>query len=350
MLTYNEIDSQLSVVSLLRECGATKIQDKGSYISFSSPFHEDKNPSMVLYKENLFCVDFSRGYRKSLFTFVWDTLQQNLFSLLGITKKESIEKNFFIEEAHNKRKFLEMKKTDSYKMFIKGDRIKYDFSLNRKAHEYSNKRFLTKEFIDYFQIGYSDVSYIYRAPDVKESETLKGTIFQDRICIPIIENNEIISIEGRDFTGKNSKKVIYPRGGKTSTLFNIDNLSHKDPLVIVEGVMDTPRIWEHITKNVTTVFGITLSKRQKDLLKEFDDIILFPDTDKAGRLLVSTFDQFYEKPFRVAFLQEHDPGNPLVSLHQIEKAISQSKESTEFFLDESELFEKTDMESSFFSL
>jgi len=304
---------------------------------------------MVLYKESLFCVDFSRGYRKSLFIFVWDTSHQNLFSILGISKKERAEKNFFKEEFLERKKIVNMQKINEYEMYIKGDGIKYDFSKNEDAFNYIKKRFITQEFIEYFDIGYSELSFIYRAPKIKELNSLKGTIFQNRVCIPIIDNKETISIEGRDFTGLNSKKVIYPIGGKTSTLFNIDNLNYEDPLVVVEGIMDIPRIWSNITKNVTTVFGITLSNKQKDLLKQFKNIILFPDKDEAGRKLVSTFDIFYEDPYKVAFLNDKDPGDPSITLNQIEKAIVNSKESTEFFLDEFELFNKTNTESLFFS-
>jgi DNA primase len=261
-------------------------------------------------------------------------------------KKGIVDKTYFSKDE----KVRELKSLEK-ELRIRGGKILYDFSKNQLANDYIKERFLTEEFLETFEIGYCTSVEICRAfKDSFRDPYLEFTKFRNRICIPIYEGSDLISIEGRDFTKRAKPKVLYPKGGSVSSLFNYHNLNKKEPLIVVEGIMDMPRIWQNITKNITTTFGINLTPRQKEQLKEFEHVIIFSDTDSAGRLMIKEFDDFMEKPYWIARLEDGDPGSPENSLDTIKNAIETAKESTEFLLDESELIESQDYNKNYFSV
>lgn len=353
-LSYSEIDSLYSVQAILRECGVKKLVDKGGYFSFSSPFREDKNPSMVLYKDTLGCIDFAGDFKGNLFSFVKQSLGQSLYDFIGTSTPEILEKKYFAGVSKIKGEAFIKPNIGDFKMVIHSGEINYDFSKNPQAKRYIEKRFMTEEFIKFFHIGFTTFARVYRAPK-SVSKVQKGTAFANRICIPIYLENHLISYEGRDYTGKcneeNSKvkKVLYPKGGLNSYLFNYDNLDKDEPLIVVEGIMDLVRIWTSITKNVTTTFGNLIKENQKEQLKQFKHIILLSDTDKGGRQMISNLDQFYEDDYWIAQLPTGDPGDAFNSVEDIKFAIDTAKDASSFFLEESELFIDTEITpSSFF--
>ena len=347
-LTYEMIEQIDSVQSLLYECGAKNITDRGAYLSFSSPFREDKNPSAVLYKNNLSCVDFGGDIGGSFSYFYYKCTNESLVKRLNLTETEFSNKIFFKDSQKERERYFDLESKKELR--IQGGKIQYDFSKNLLAQKYVRQRFLSREFMMEFQIGFCTNIGICRAPsDAFKNPELKFTKFINRVCIPIYEGSELVSIEGRDFTKKSKPKVLYPKGGSVSHLFNYDNLNKKEPLIVVEGIMDMPRIWQHMTKNITTTFGVNMTPKQKKQLKEFEHVIVFSDSDEAGRRMIADFDEFMERPYWIARLEKGDPGNPDNSIETIENCIINAKESTEFLLEESQLIEETKTDSIFFS-
>ena len=94
MLTFEDLNSAYPVKYLLENIGLRKVEERENYFRFSSPFKEDKNPSMVLYKKNLMCIDFSSNYTKSFFTFVKDITGDSLFNVAGLDKEKINSKMF----------------------------------------------------------------------------------------------------------------------------------------------------------------------------------------------------------------------------------------------------------------
>lgn len=350
-LTYNLLSQITSIPSLLLECGAKNITDKGDYISFSSPFREDKNPSCVLYKQSLVCVDFGGTINGPFSYFFYNCTGISLVKYLQLDYKSFIDETYFNRKTKaeiDQNKIFNSKLKPEFRI-IEG-KIQYDFSKNELAQNYIKERFLTDDFIKTFQIGYCTLLKAVRAiPEAFKNPNLQYSSFMNRLCIPIYDGSEMISLEGRDLTGKYTK-VLYPKGsGSVSSLFNFHNLDKQKPLIVVEGTMDMPRIWQYITTNITTTFGINVTQNQKKQLNEFDHIILFSDTDKAGLEMINSFDKFIEKPFWVARLDQGDPGDPSNSIEDLKKAIENSKESTKFFLDKNELIPKTKIDENYFS-
>ncbi len=336
VMSYEQLNTVVPVSVLLESLGARDIKDKGDYLLFRSPFREDKHPSMVLYKNNLFIIDFSGFYKGSIFNFYKFCMGESFFSAYKDLLRNIINNNYF--SLSNDRVYKNTYNDSSYKFFIKGQ-LNYDpFSIT-EAREYLEKRFITREFVKNFHISYSRSASMIRAHKDSSPDEELYTDYSNRICIPIFYKGNMISVEGRDLR-KAFSKVVYPKGGVTSVLFNYDNLDRNKPLIVTEGIMDIPRIWSHITENVTTIFGIQITYEQKRQLKEFEKVILFPDTDDAGEQMVSNFDRFYEDPFWVSFSRKGDPGDPENSIEDLKDSINSCMESTEFFINKSELFKK----------
>ena len=349
-LTLDDIETLTSVESLLRECGVSgKILDSGGYYTFRSPFHEDRHPSMILYKENLYCIDWSGEFRGSLSRFYKETTGKSLYRELGLTQKERddsyyrrlgektrLEKSIQTYEDKIRNGTVSL---SDYEMVVTGTGICYDFTQNRTAYSYARSRFIDEEFATYFHIGWTRNSTIKRVLRGLNTSS-PGTPFVDRLVIPIYREGQIVSIEGRDYTRKQVKKCIYPRGGDVSSLFNIDNLKRNEPLVLVEGVMDMVRIWKHITRNVAPVFGVQITNRQREVICSFPDIIVFSDSDEAGERMISTVDSFYrDREFRVARLEKGDPGDPSNSVDDLKRAIDTALPCNEYFMKKTGLYD-----------
>lgn len=91
-------------------------------------------------------------------------------------------------------------------------------------------------------------------------------------------------------------KVKYePNSRLKETLWNIDNLDRNKTLYVVEGIGSIPRIWLNISKNVTCTFGSKITQDQVELLKEFKEVIIIPDNDLAGIMMVNSIYQQINK-------------------------------------------------------
>lgn len=100
---------------------------------------------------------------------------------------------------------------------------------------------------------------------------------RNRLLIPLGNN----SYEFRDYTGRQSPKVLYPKGSNLSFLYRQGDLDRSSPLVLVEGLMDVMAVFP-VTSNVTTVFGTHVRDAQVNSLSDFSQVIVFPDNDAAG--------------------------------------------------------------------
>jgi len=101
----------------------------------------------------------------------------------------------------------------------------------------------------------------------------KGEVFDKNNCK--VHNIDLIYLM--------QPKVLYPFNTVIEqTLWNIDNLDRSKPLWICEGLGTIPKVYLNVTKNITSVFGTKISKEQIEYLKEFKEIIVIPDWDKAS--------------------------------------------------------------------
>lgn len=100
-------------------------------------------------------------------------------------------------------------------------------------------------------------------------------------------------------------KTLYPKNSNVyETLFNVDNLDFTKPLYVCEGLASIPFL-SLIFDNCTCLFGANVSNQQIEYLQKFPEIILIPDNDEAGILLVKNL-RPYIKDLKVIFSEYED--------------------------------------------
>lgn len=324
-----EILKEYGEENILTLLGVENLTDKGDYWSFSSPWRQDKNPSMVLYKENLYCIDFGGGFKGSLFKLIKEMSGQSAFTLLNIKDAYSASfENSLKKSPRKKERDFQFKKIRKIE-FTDGNITWGSAILNQPdVADYLTSRKITRKFIEEFGLGFT------------RKVTMNGVPVYNRLLIPIMdtEGKNIQSYEARDITRKSNKKVLYPKGGSMSTLFNYHQLNKEEPVIVVEGIMDTPLIWRGLSTNVTTTFGIQLTKYQIKLLNTLPKIILFPDSDDGGNRFIENLDEAYENEFEIMTVPGKDPGDSCIT--EIKKAYNTRVKSVEYFLEKSGLFPK----------
>lgn len=324
-----------TVDQLLAEFGCDNIKEEGNRWSASSPFRTDKHPSFWMYKDTLHWEDPGEGLKGSINDLCWKTKNQPLDRYLKVNREEKRNAAFLPKKKEEKiRSFVRSRdyNPSDFELVVEGSGIKYDLTKYPEALEYAQSRYMTEEFIDFFHVGYCPDSRIYlKRRGQNPSENTNRLRFYKRLTIPIIEGGAIASVEGRDITHHQTPKCLYPAsfegqiGGSTyRSLFNIDNLDRNKTLVICEGVMDTVRIWQHITKNVTCTYGSSIKTRQQEVIKEFKDVIVFSDSDAGGLVAMQHMDKFYPHDFRVAQLPSGDPGDSVNTVDMLKRAIDES--------------------------
>lgn len=105
--------------------------------------------------------------------------------------------------------------------------------------------------------------------------------FKYRMVVPIRLDGEVVSFIARDMTGTADKKVLYPKGCKTSRmLFNYDRARRFDRVILVEGVLDALRTGPRCM----AILGTNLSDSQVTLLanSEAREVVVMLDGDAAG--------------------------------------------------------------------
>ncbi len=242
-------------------------------VMVSCPLHgSDKNPSMGI------------------------NLEKGIYNCFACGASGSIESLFYRVTGSSLKKTLNIS-DDPFSRFaspVYESKSEDDYKLKPVYVNYNARDFLeirsSKECMNYIRERGISVSAALKAGCKYVEETrINGTLFKKRLIIPVKENNKLISFEGRDITGEQTPKVLYPRNCSVNTLYGIDELDKTQPLFAVEGLMDLFVLRDcRCFKNSTSIFGANLTKRQIKLLSEFPSVIYIPDSDAAGEKTVAT--------------------------------------------------------------
>ena len=333
---------------LLQVLGGTHVTDCGSYVKCCSMFHEEKNPSFVLYKDTGFWKDFSGPHSGgNIESLVWHVKGMELVDFLGISRDSLVSDMYSKKDQDRHLVSVDEFNPLDYDLIVQGDDIQ-PLSLDIRHYSHAVRvRGMSKEFIDFFKVGFIRNSKIWLQKKGERNDRIKKVLFYDRLCIPIYEYGKRVSIEGRRIDGVKDFKVIYPSsvggvgGSAYRRLFNIDHLNVSRPLIVCEGTMDIVKIWSYIDKNVTCTYGASLKPQHKKDLEKFKDIIVFSDSDEGGEHMIDhIYDFITDREIRVARLPEGlDPGD--ATIQQLEYALTHTIEGTEYRLRRSGIISST---------
>ena len=272
---------------------------KGKNYFAVCPFHDDHSPSMSISKDKQIFKCFVCGASGNVITFVEDYLNISFMEAIEILAKNAhINVEVSKKEVNSPYKDL----YDIYNVAL----LYYKNNLNTKegslARDYLSKRNLTKEIIDYFDIGLSlsgglclGLSKKYNASLLDESglsNNLKD-LFVNRIMFTIRDNSgNVVGFSGRKYDNSDSPKYvntketnIFKKGSILYNYFNARNeIKKKKEVIISEGFMEVIRLHSIGIDNAVALMGTSFTKEHLNIIKKDNvNVVLNLDQDDAGK-------------------------------------------------------------------
>jgi len=299
----NEKIEQIKEANDIVDVISDYISLKKSGASFKAlcPFHQEKTPSFMVSPQKQIFHCFGCNVGGNVFTFIQKMENITFIESVKLLAKRAgivIDDYKFEYKSSEKEKILEINK-EALKYF------REQFFKNEKPLKYVKIRGISDEALEEFKIGYApyDNKLFLRLKEKKFSEDLilkswlcQKTnnefidIFKERLIFPIFNIfSEPIAFGGRVFDNSLPKYInsadtlVYSKG---KNLYNLNNAkkSRDEFLVIVEGYMDTIRLYSEGIKNVVATLGTALTEDQIRILKrQTPRIVILYDMDEAGR-------------------------------------------------------------------
>jgi DNA primase len=288
----------------LRRMGST-----GRYLGLC-PFHQEKTPSFNVHQTRQFYKCFGCGVAGDVLKFVMEidglTFPETL-KLLAERNGIPMPKRTEYADADSKlrARLLEMH-TIAARLFqssLRGPQ-------GAEARAYLDKRGVSQELIDTFELGYSEapgqalvrrLTEEHFTPDELEASGLvrkrnEGSGFYDafrgRLMFPIHnESAKVIAFGGRAMRDEDQPKYLNspetPIYKKTSVLYNLhrarDGMRRANRAVLVEGYMDVIGVYAAGVKEVVASCGTALTNAQvRAIHRHSDTVAVNFDPDAAG--------------------------------------------------------------------
>ena len=279
---------------------------------FHCPFHKDKTPSMYLHMDKGMYHCFSCNRSGNVYSLYRDITGRDLNKDLNIPNDAF--SNF--SRAMNSDQFAD----EDYSTLGRDVAVEMEgpvFPIREvpEAVSYLRRRGITFDVAEAMQMI------------VMPAGRINGTFFKDRLLIPIYENSKLISVEGRDLTGEQRTKVLYAKDTSVNSLYEMDKLDPTLPIYVVEGLMDLAVLrTDPFFRNSTAIFGAGVTRRQLWLLDQYEELVLIPDNDKAGRGTLKKLHEELTRPFYVLRLPPNkdplkDIGDIPTKLHTTVQAL-----------------------------
>lgn len=271
----------------------TQLKPTGNKYSAKCPFHDDNNPSLIIYPEtnSWFCFGCQVG--GSVFDFVMRAEK--------ITFYESLKKlaEPFHIEIGDKRNFkpyeVEEYKKDKLDKLLRSLML-YFLKNPYKAREYlENKRGIRLQTAKAFRVGWSNlkdtdslINYLvstgFTVDECKYYPFLDGKLFFNESAIyPAIDTKgRIFNLISGSVNGREPKYMFLK--GQPKGIFNLHKVLFTEGKVyITEGVLDCLSL-EQQGLNAVATLGVHLSEEAKNelLLLKGREIVIAYDNDEAG--------------------------------------------------------------------
>jgi DNA primase len=303
-----EIKTRLKVSTVVSK--TVVLKKRGKEFVGLSPFKTEKTPSFTVNDEKEFYHCFATSEHGNIFDFLMKT--QNLKfgeavkSLANLAGMRAY--TFSKQDEEREKKWKEYLSIYSqYVDFYHNKLLKNESHSN--AREYLRNRFLGKEEVKKFKIGYIEKNpnfFDKLKNEFSEQALVESGLFyldekkkiylerfRGRLIFPINNiSNQPIALGGRiieklDYLAKyiNSPETAFFKKG--SNLYNLDlarKLSNKlDNIYLVEGYMDVIGLSKNGIENAVANLGTSLTDKQISILNQFfDDIIICFDGDESG--------------------------------------------------------------------
>lgn len=233
----------------------------GEEVAIFCPFHDNQDtPALWINKKTglWHCFNPTCGKRGSFRKFVKLLTGEGEWGLKRDVSFEELDEMF--EEEKDPSRELEM--------ILEMITINYDDPEDVKKLDYMVERGFDINALQYFEVAYSSN--------------------KQRVTIPVRdEHYKLVGFIGRT-TVDASPKYLYTKGFKRGRiLFNLNNAKHHSTVIVVEGSLDVIKLHQSGFPNAVSTLGAQVTEPQIELLKEFDEIIIFPDGDSAGKGPVS---------------------------------------------------------------
>jgi DNA primase len=321
-----ELRGEVKILEVLMQY--IDVKKIGHLYKCKCPFHDETEPSLVIYEKtnSFYCF----GCKKSgdVFTFIellrncnFREAAESVASFYGytlVTGNQNIDKA--IKEA--------LKKYNENENLNKKFKNNLKNTKNNNILNYLNKRNINDTLINLFEIG-----FCYEG------------LFNNRITFPIYnKNGKIAGFGGRTILEKriepkylNSQEdnVFKKRELLYGLHVNKKNITLKKSVIIVEGYFDVIHLYKLGYNNVVAVLGTSLTTNHIDLLEKLgvEEITLMFDGDKAG--LEATFKSLktllkYSIDTKIVVLQGKDPAE--LSLEELQQNILKSINAIDFVL------------------
>ena len=304
----DEIKTRLKVSTVVSKSVALK--KRGKEFVGLSPFKNEKTPSFTVNDEKEFYHCFATSEHGNIFDFVMKT--QNLKfgeAVKYLAQLAGMQPYMFSKQDEEREKKWKDYSSiyNQYVDFYHNELLKNNSCSN--AREYLKNRFLGKEEVKKFKIGYieKNPNFFDKLKDQFSEQTLieSGLFYLDekkkvyverfrgRLIFPINNiSGQPIALGGRiieqlDYLAKyiNSPETLFFKKG--ANLYNLDlarKLSNKiNNIYLVEGYMDVLGLSKNGIENVVANLGTSLTDKQIFTLNQFfDDIIICFDGDESG--------------------------------------------------------------------
>ncbi|OQY39179.1 MAG: DNA primase [Candidatus Cloacimonetes bacterium 4572_65] len=271
------------------------------------PFHEDRNPSMMVSEAKQIFKCFVCGKGGNVFTFVQE---YEKISFIESVKKLAERAGIPIKDDYNSNKVASKRSKiiDAYKL------ANEHFVSNLKTYgseiyTYLEGRQISKELADKLSIGYALDSFnglmnylkkkgvtddiALASQLIKSNERSTFDFFRDRVMFPIHSHSgKIVAFGGRklDDSQPGGKYVnsptteIYTKGNELYGLFLTKyDIAKKNYVLVSEGYMDFLRLFTEGFTNSVASLGTALTHEQLRLISRYTkNVYMMYDGDTAG--------------------------------------------------------------------
>ena len=279
-----------------------ELTQKGKNYFAVCPFHNDHSPSMSISKEKQIFRCFVCGTTGNVITFVKEYEKVSFVESLEILAKRSgiafNVKQKTLESSPYKEEYEILSIAAS---FYKNN---INTSSGAKARQYLEKRNITKETQEYFDIGLSLSGGLATSLSKKYDknklinlglarENLKD-MYTNRIMFTIRDNHgNFVGFSGRIYDETNEPKYINSKETeifkKGKILYNFyrakDVVRKKHEIIISEGFMEVIRLHTIGLDNCIALMGTSFTKEHLETIKNTKaSVVLNLDQDDAGRV------------------------------------------------------------------